>query len=123
MGCLPFSFLRLMWLHGAPEQPIALDCDLLPQISKFEKCFEMGESSTLGPFIRLRVIYCHGDRGVVECSHSFFRRSASVQERLKPLLTDDQWHHMDCPFSNYRLYGEIRVEKVSIPACNWLVSI
>lgn len=122
MDCLPFSFLGLLWPREVSEQPITLDCDVLPQIPKFEQCLEKGESSTLGPFIHLLVKYSHGDRGVVKCPHSFFRRSASVRERLKPLLTDDQWGHMDSPFSNYRLYGGIRVERVSILACNWLVS-
>lgn len=122
MDCLPFSFLGLLWPREVSEQPITLDCDVLPQIPKFEQCLEKGESLTLGPFIHLLVKYSHSDRGVIKCPHLFFRRLVSIRERLKPLLTDDQWGYMDSLFSNYRLYRGIRVERVSILACNWLVS-
>ncbi|KAL6230743.1 hypothetical protein BDW75DRAFT_221821 [Aspergillus navahoensis] len=82
--------------------PITLDDEVLRSIDEFEKCEGAGQSATLGPFLHLFVRYIHGERGVVHCPHSFFKKSTIVQERLKPLLTEDQWNHMNAPFSNYR---------------------
>ena len=86
--------------------PIILDDEALGLIDSFEKCEGVGESATLGPFIHLLVRYVHGERGSVHCSHSFFKKSTIIRERLMPLLTKDQWNHMNASFSNYRFNEE-----------------
>jgi hypothetical protein len=95
----------------AESPAVTLDQELLRSIRQFDCCLEEGQSSTLGPFINLFVIYENGETGVVQCPQSFFKRSEYIREELRGILTNDQWKRMDAPISNYRIFETIDIEK------------
>ncbi|KAL4948037.1 hypothetical protein BDW69DRAFT_189632 [Aspergillus filifer] len=94
------------------ERPaITLDDGLLLLIKQFERCVQEGESAILGPSIDLLVTYNNEEKGIVQCPQSFFKRSETVREKLRDVLTTKQWNHMDKPISNYRIPGIIQEDK------------